>query len=61
VIDGVDRIWLDGELLNETLLRDGYATLASDDPDPLMQARLLDAAQEAVRLNRGIWQACGLD
>ena len=49
------------ELLNETLLRDGYATLASDDPDPLMQGRLTDAAQDAARLNRGIWQACALD
>lgn len=55
-------VWLDGPggaiLVNEALVRDGYAYARTYRPDTARQAQL-DAAQEAARRERrGLWGAC---
>jgi endonuclease YncB( thermonuclease family) len=52
-------IWLDGELFNERLVRDGYAALAVYPPDVKYQARIAAAEQEAKTNGRGLWPLCG--
>lgn len=52
-------VWLGGELVNEALVRDGYAESASYPPDTGRQEQL-DAAEDEARLaGRGVWSdAC---
>jgi hypothetical protein len=52
-------IWIDGELFNERLVRDGYAELAIYPPDVKYQARIAAAEQEAKAQSRGLWPTCG--
>ncbi len=52
-------IWVDGELFNERLVRDGYAALAVYPPDVKYQARIAAAEQEAKETGRGLWPVCG--
>ncbi|MBE7518440.1 MAG: thermonuclease family protein [Thermoflexaceae bacterium] len=52
-------IWLDGELFNERLVRDGYAALAVYPPDVKYQARIAASEQEAKTNSRGLWPVCG--
>ena len=63
-----NRIWIGTEYLNETLVREGYATVSADPhatsdgwvryPSPLMRERLL-AAQELAQIEgKGFWGAC---
>lgn len=52
-------IWLDGELFNERMVRDGYAVLAEFPPDLKYRDRIAAAEAEARAANRGLWAACG--
>jgi endonuclease YncB( thermonuclease family) len=48
-------VWLDGELINETLVREGYAESVAYPPDTARQPQL-DAAEDAARAaGAGIW------
>lgn len=58
VIDGVARIWIDGELLVETMLREGLAVLDPTVEDQLYRIELLQAQREAMVAKRGLWGAC---
>jgi endonuclease YncB( thermonuclease family) len=65
-VSNVDRfgrylryIWLDGELFNETMVREGYAALAVYPPDVKYRDRIAAAEAEARAANRGLWGACG--
>ncbi|WP_322795088.1 thermonuclease family protein [Tepidiforma sp.] len=51
--------WLDGELFNERIVRDGYAVLAEFPPDLKYRDRIAAAEAEARAANRGLWAACG--
>jgi micrococcal nuclease len=52
-------VWLDGELVNERLVREGYAVSSTYPPDVKYQERFLAAQKEAREANRGLWGACG--
>lgn len=52
-------VWLDGELFNEAMVRDGYAALAVFPPDVKYRERIAAAEAEARRANRGLWGVCG--
>ena len=45
----------DGEMFNETLLRQGYAQVATFPPNVKYQERFLEAQREAREANRGLW------
>jgi micrococcal nuclease len=44
-----------GEMFNETLLREGYAQVATFPPNVKYQERFLQAQREAREANRGLW------
>jgi micrococcal nuclease len=51
-------VWLDGDLFNERLLREGYAVLATFPPNVEYVERLR-AAQERARVDgSGLWGSC---
>lgn len=55
------RFWLGSgmqEFFNETLVREGYATVNTEHPDPLYQNRLIAAQQRAQQEENGIWGDC---
>ncbi|GIW14152.1 MAG: hypothetical protein KatS3mg063_0005 [Tepidiforma sp.] len=52
-------VWVDGELFNERMVRDGYAALAVYPPDVKYRDRIAAAEAEAKAANRGLWGACG--
>lgn len=52
-------LWVDGELFNERMVRDGYAALAVFPPDVKYRDRIAAAEAEAKAANRGLWGACG--
>jgi endonuclease YncB( thermonuclease family) len=52
-------VWIDGELFNERIVRDGYAELAVYPPDVRYQPRIAAAQQEAKTASRGLWGVCG--
>ena len=45
----------DGEMFNETLLRQGYAQVATFPPNVKYVDRFLEAQREAREANRGLW------
>jgi micrococcal nuclease len=45
----------DGRMFNETLLREGYAQVATFPPNVKYQDRFLEAQREARAENRGLW------
>jgi micrococcal nuclease len=45
----------DGQMFNETLLREGYAQVATFPPNVKYQERFLEAQREAREANRGLW------
>ncbi|GIV84639.1 MAG: hypothetical protein KatS3mg052_1646 [Candidatus Roseilinea sp.] len=47
-----------GEMVNEVLIRDGYALARSFPPDVKYQDRLKAAEREARRQRRGLWRSC---
>jgi micrococcal nuclease len=51
-------IWVHNRLFNETLVRDGYATVATYPPDTKYVQRFAAAQHDARDGNRGLWAAC---
>lgn len=54
-------VYAGGEMVNERLVRDGYAVLATFPPDVKYKAEIQAAEQEARAANRGLWAACSGD
>lgn len=54
-------VWLDGQLINKTLVEQGYAFARSYPPDIKRQAEFQAAEQEAELHNRGLWASCPID
>lgn len=52
-------VWLDQQLINETLVARGYALSAKYPPDTLMHQRLVVAEAEARAGQRGLWREGG--
>jgi micrococcal nuclease len=48
----------DGSMFNETLVRDGYATVATYPPDTKYMQRFETAQRDARAADRGLWGAC---
>jgi len=48
-------VWLDGELINEVLVREGYANSSTYPPDIIYQDRFNNAEQEAREKEVGLW------
>lgn len=54
-------IWLDGTLINEVLVREGYAQSSTYPPDVKYQDRFLEAQRLAREEEKGLWSsACTL-
>jgi micrococcal nuclease len=51
-------VWVDGTLVNEQLIREGYATVYRDEPAAKYMDRLLAAEAEARSRGAGLWSAC---
>jgi len=52
-------LWMaDGSLFNETLVRDGFATVATYPPDTKYVRRFRAAQRAAKAAGRGLWGAC---
>lgn len=51
-------VWLDGEMVNEWLVREGYAVVSTYPPDVKYQERLMAAQRTARRQSKGLWMAC---
>lgn len=51
-------VWLGDELLNETLVREGYALRYRDAEDTTYRRRIEAAEDEARAARRGLWGAC---
>ena len=52
-------VWVDGELVNAALVRDGYAVVDIRGQDDRHAARLYALEAEARAAQRGGWGACG--
>lgn len=48
-------VYVEGVLVNEALLKEGYAQLFTFPPDVRYEARLLEAQREGQREGRGLW------
>ncbi len=51
-------VWKEGILINELLVREGYATVATYPPDVKYQDRFLEAQRLAREENKGLWAEC---
>lgn len=51
-------IYVDGKMVNETLVREGYAQAMRISPDVKFAGKLEDIEQEARRQGKGLWSAC---
>jgi len=51
-------VYVDGQMINEELVLDGYATAVTFPPDVKYQDRLADAERRAREGNRGLWGTC---
>ena len=51
-------IYLDGVLINELLIKEGYAKSVPISPDTKYQSRFWAAQQEAQKNNSGLWGEC---
>lgn len=50
-------VYLDGVMVNETLVKEGYARVSTFPPDVKYHERFLVAEREARTANRGLWSA----
>jgi len=48
-------VWLDGIMVNEELVREGYARVSTFPPDVKYAERLVQAEQEARKAAKGLW------
>lgn len=53
-------VWLGHALLNETLVRQGFATVATFPPDVKYVERFRAAQRAAKSYNRGLWNSCAV-
>jgi len=51
-------VYQDGELMNKTLLKEGYANLLKIQPGFSKQASFANTRDTARANNRGLWSAC---
>jgi micrococcal nuclease len=52
-------LWMpDGSMFNETLVRDGFATVATYPPDTRYVHRFEEAQRHAMASSRGLWGTC---
>ena len=51
-------VWVDRQMVNAILVRDGFAQAATYPPDVKYQARLLELQTEARTARRGLWDIC---
>lgn len=51
-------VWLDSEMVNEKLVKEGYANAVSYPPDVKYQSVFRSAEKEARENNRGLWEKC---
>lgn len=51
-------VYAGGQMVNEELVLEGYATAATFPPDVKYQRRLADAERQARQANRGLWAGC---
>jgi micrococcal nuclease len=52
-------VWIEGELFNERLVREGYAALGLYPPDLKYRDRIAAAQADAQANARGLWPICG--
>ncbi len=52
--------WDDGRMVNEYLVRSGYATEATTSPDLKYEAQLRQAQDDAQTARRGMWAKCAV-
>jgi micrococcal nuclease len=50
-------VWVDGEMVNATLVREGYAVASTYPPDVKHQELFLSLQREAIEAGRGLWGA----
>lgn len=51
-------VWLDGTMINEKLVLDGYARIETVPPDVKYNQIFINAQSMAKANNRGLWQEC---
>jgi micrococcal nuclease len=51
-------VWVNGEMVNASLVGEGYAMVVTYPPDVKYQELLLDLEREAREAGRGLWAAC---
>ena len=51
-------VYVDGVMVNELLVREGYAQVSTFPPDVKYVDRFLAAQQDARSANRGLWGGC---
>jgi micrococcal nuclease len=51
-------VWVDGEMVNATLVREGYAVAVTYAPDVKYQELLLELQRQARAEGQGLWSAC---
>lgn len=51
-------VWVDDQLINEVLVREGFAYSDAHSPNLLYQKKFDQAQDEAVALRRGLWRVC---
>lgn len=51
-------VWVDNTLINEALVKEGYATSYTYPPDVKYQERFVQAEREARENKKGLWASC---
>ena len=51
-------VWVDGKMVNEKLVEEGYAFAKSYPPDVKYQGLFIEAESGARENNRGLWSGC---
>jgi micrococcal nuclease len=51
-------VWVNGDMVNAILVREGYALASTYPPDVKYQELFLDLEQEAREAGRGLWTGC---
>jgi len=51
-------VWVDGDMVNAILVREGYARVSTYPPDVKYQELFLDLEREAREAERGLWTGC---
>lgn len=54
-------VWIDDIFVNDYLVRQGYASASTYPPDVKYSEQFVQAQQEAVGNNRGLWISCPAD